>query len=107
MSKLTAKEITYNAIEKDINLVERERSICTAADMHSIIHLMSATDNSYDDRAMKVANKVIDFLRTIQEEEKDGCLALTIQAIRMGLCCWINDTMDEAREKVLFDHIKN
>lgn len=106
MSKRTAEDITKSFVDSGENIVDRQSHIEIAADMHAIIHLMAATDNSLDDTVMRIANKVLDFLRVIEKEET-GCLAITMQAIRMGVCCWINDTMSDASEKAMFEHHKN
>jgi hypothetical protein len=106
MSKRTAEEIMHSFIDKDASMIENQSKIEMAADVHAIMHLMTATNNSFDDTAMRIANKVLEFLRVIEKEEA-GCLAITMQSIRMGVCCWINDTMFDASEKSMFEHYKN
>jgi enhancing lycopene biosynthesis protein 2 len=107
MSKRTVKEIIAPFKSTGEDIVRREDAITWRAGLHCASHL---DDSSINDSQCEIAGKVLDFLRNLEADEKvkgKDCLALTIMAVKMGMCCWINDTMSDASEKAMFEHHKN
>jgi hypothetical protein len=85
------------------HILSESDSILRGAAIHSLSHLTIATDDSLDEYVMSIANKVLDLLRSV-EEDKTQCPAIFLLAVQMGFCAFVCDKAESLENEKGISH---